>query len=148
MDRYFAVSDQDSAFYDEYFRSGDVGNLDDDGFLHLVGRLSELINVGGKKVMPAEIEEALCSIENISEAACVARADPQEVLGEVVAAYVVAQQGMSTLSKNEVNSLVKDKLQSYMLPAEIHWVDSIPKTAAGKIKRFALKEAHEVNSIG
>lgn len=123
-------------FFKDHFRTGDWGYLDKDGYLHLKSRTKEMINVGGKKVSPMEVEEVLESYPGISEAACVGIQD--SIMGEVVKAFIVG-----TLSKEEdakVIEFVSKKLENYKVPSEIIHLSSLPKTESGKLQRFKLKE--------
>ena len=123
-------------FFGDYFRTGDWGFLDKDGYLHLKSRTKEIINVGGKKVSPMEVEEVLQSLPGIEEAACVAYPDP--VMGEVVKAYIVGSLTPED-DKNIIEELTKN-LENYKVPAIIVHVDSLPKTESGKLQRLKLKE--------
>lgn len=121
-------------FYQGYFRTGDWGFLDGDGYLHLKSRRKEMINVGGKKVSPMEVEEALETIDGISEAACVGMPDP--VMGEVVRACVVAE---SEIDEQAIKDKLSSLLENYKIPVSIERIGSIPRTTSGKIQRLMLK---------
>lgn len=130
---YYNESDNENAFLDGYFRTGDWGYFDDRNRLHLVARRKELINVGGKKVSPIEIEEAVESL-GISEAMCVAIPDPDGVLGEVPKVLIV--KGTATdISLDDVKDALRHKLEAYKMPRCFEFVDAIPKTASGKKQR-------------
>lgn len=123
-------------FYQGYFRTGDWGCIDNDGHLHLKSRTKEMINVGGKKVSPMEVEEVLESLEGISEAACVGKPDP--VMGEVVVAFVTV-----LVDKDQEARIIKDlssKLENYKVPVSVLYVESLPRTSSGKLQRLKLKE--------
>lgn len=126
----------DSDFYDGYFRTGDCGTMDDDGNIYLKSRIKEMINVGGKKVAPMEVEDILNSIPGIKDSACIGIPDPYGVLGEVVKAFIVAD---SNLTDEEIINQLRPKLEQYKLPVDIERIDSIPKTSSGKIQRLSLK---------
>ena len=121
-------------FYEGFFRTGDWGFLDEDGYLHLKSRRKEMINVGGKKVSPMEVEEALMTIEGIIEAACVGMPDP--VMGEVVRACVVSE---SEIDEQKIKNILTPKLENYKIPVRIERIDTIPRTSSGKIQRLMLK---------
>lgn len=125
-------------FWQDYIRTGDYGIRLKDDYVKIVGRKKEMINVGGKKVSPIEIEDVLNSIEGISESACIGIPDPNGVLGEVVKAFLVGQQSDTDmlLVKNRITT----SLESYKWPVEYVWIDAIPKTESGKIKRLELKK--------
>ncbi len=124
-------------FYDDYFRTGDGGFLDDKGYIHLKSRIKEMINVGGKKVSPMEVEDILNTIPGILESACVAIPDPDGVLGEVVKAYIVCHD--ETLTDTDIVNALRPQLEVYKLPTVIERISEIPKTSSGKIQRLKLK---------
>jgi long-chain acyl-CoA synthetase len=126
-----------SDFFNEYFRTGDWGYKDIDGYLYLKSRKKEIINVGGKKVNPLEVEEILNSIKGISESACIGIPDPGGVLGEVVKAFVVCNN--ENLSKDVIIQDMQTKIENYKIPVEIERITEIPKTSSGKIQRLLLK---------
>lgn len=122
-------------FYGDYFKTGDWGYMDHSGYIYLKSRKKEIINVGGKKVSPIEVEEALNSIVGIEESACIGVYD--EVMGEVVKAFIVG-----SLTKADDESIKKEMLslvENYKVPVYIEHVDLIPKTESGKIQRLLLK---------
>ena len=129
---YYLSEDNVNAFIDGYFKTGDWGYLDEDGRLYLVARKKELINVGGKKVSPIEIEEALSRI-GVGEAMCVAEKDPDGILGEVPKVMLV--KGTFTMTIDEIREKLRVELETYKLPVFYEIVDSIPKTESGKKKR-------------
>ena len=133
---YFLPQDNVDAFHGEWFRTGDWGHRDGDGNFYLTGRKKELINVGGEKVSPVAIEEALLSL-GIADCACVAVPDPQGVLGEVPKAFMV--KGNLQLEIDEIRSRLSQLLPPHEIPAQWEWVDSIPRTSSGKIQRLKLK---------
>ncbi len=119
-----------ASFTNGWFRTGDYGILDEHGYLTLVGRLKELINRGGEKISPVEVDEALLSHDGVIEA--VAFGMPDEKYGEVVAAAVVLKPGVSV---DDVRAHVATKLSSFKVPTVMHVTDAIPKTATGKVQR-------------
>ncbi len=125
-----------SDFYNGYFRTGDCAKMDADGNIYLKSRIKEMINVGGKKVAPMEVEDILNTIHGIKESACIGIPDPDVVLGEVVKAFVVADE---SLTDEEIMSQLKPQLEVYKLPVEIERISEIPKTSSGKIQRLLLK---------
>ena len=124
-------------FYHGYFRTGDAGCLDDEGYIHLKSRIKEMINVGGKKVSPMEVEDILNTIPGIEDSACVAMPDPEGVMGELVKAFIVCKD--DSLTDAAILEALKPKLEVYKLPAAIERIDAIPKTASGKVQRLKLK---------
>ena len=123
-------------FYDGYFRTGDCATMDTDGNIYLKSRIKEMINVGGKKVAPMEVEDILNTIPGIKESACVGIPDPGIVLGEVVKAFIVADE---SLTDEEIMRQLRPQLEVYKLPVEIERISEIPKTSSGKIQRLKLK---------
>lgn len=124
-------------FNSGYFRTGDAGYLDEDGYIHLKSRIKEMINVGGKKVSPMEVEDVLNSIPGIADSACVAIPDPEGVLGELVKAFIVCND--ENLTDDVILEALRPKLETYKLPVAIERIAEIPRTASGKIQRLMLK---------
>lgn len=118
------------AFTNGWFRTGDQGHLDSDGYLTLVGRIKEMIIRGGEKIAPTEIDEVLAAHPSVSEAVCFGVPDP--IYGEEVAAAVV-------LNRDETQQALLDYCKSlladFKCPKHIHVVEAIPRTATGKIQR-------------
>lgn len=125
-----------SDFYDGYFRTGDCATMDADGNIYLKSRIKEMINVGGKKVAPMEVEDILNTIPGIHESACIGILDPDKVLGEVVKAFIVAD---DSLTDEDILSQLRPQLEVYKLPVAFERIDAIPKTSSGKIQRLSLK---------
>jgi len=125
-----------SDFYDGYFRTGDCATMDADGNMYLKSRIKEMINVGGKKVTPMEVEDILNTIPGIKESACIGISDPGNVLGEVVKAFIVVE---DTLTDEDIMKQMRPQLEVYKLPVVIERINSIPKTGSGKIQRLSLK---------
>jgi acyl-CoA synthetase (AMP-forming)/AMP-acid ligase II len=119
-----------TSFTNGWFRTGDQGILDADGYLQLVARIKELINRGGEKISPREIDEVLLTHPSVAEA--VAFGVPHPTWGEEVAAIVVLK-GAAT--EADVLSFCKERLADFKRPKKIHIVETIPRTATGKIQR-------------
>ena len=128
-----------SSFWGKKFRTGDWGQLDNDGYLILKSRKKELINVGGKKVSPIEVEEVLKGFDFVKDCACIAIPDPNDVLGEVVKAFVVTDEP-EKLTVENMTDLIGKQLETYKHPVQYEAIDAIPKTSSGKIQRLALKK--------
>ncbi|WP_082646425.1 AMP-binding protein [Bradyrhizobium valentinum] len=126
-----------AAFREGWFRTGDIGSLDGDGFLSLHGRLSELINRGGEKIAPAEVESALLRHPAIAEAAAFAIAHPR--LGDDVAAAIIPHPGAQT-TPVQVRQFLQRELASFKIPRRILILDQLPKGATGKVQRRRLRE--------
>ena len=134
---YFLPEDNQGAFFGEWFRTGDWGHRGTDGDFYLTGRKKELINIGGEKVSPVTIEEAIKAL-GIPDCACVAVPDPNGVLGEVPKAYLV--RGNSNLEIDDIKRQLVQVLSPNEVPAVWEWIDSIPRTASGKIQRLKLNK--------
>jgi len=128
----------DESFYGDYFRTGDWGYKTPEGYIHLISRKKELINVGGKKVSPIEVEEQLMKLPGVEDCACIGVADKDGVLGEVVKAFIVKSPD-ADLTFESLHKQMLGKLEPYKLPVEYAWIDAIPKTQNGKILRGELK---------
>jgi oxalate---CoA ligase len=126
------------SFFGEWFRTGDQGILDEDGYLHLTGRLKELIIRGGEKIAPREIDEVLLGHPGVAEAVCFGVAHP--TWGEEVEAAVVARPEIA-LDAAELMAYCRGLLADFKCPKKIHMVASIPRTATGKIQRMNVAAA-------
>jgi acyl-CoA synthetase (AMP-forming)/AMP-acid ligase II len=124
------------SFTDGWFRTGDQGNLDGEGYLSLAGRIKELINRGGEKIAPAEIDEVLGRHRAVAEA--VAFAMPHPTWGEEVAAAVVVKE---PVAEKELIKHCREHLADFKVPRQVFIVDSIPRTPTGKIQRRAVAES-------
>lgn len=126
-----------TSFTNGWFRTGDEGQLDEDGYLFLTGRLKEQINRGGEKISPLEVDDVL--LRNPAVAQVAAFAIPHEKLGEEVGAAVVLEDGHE-ISSRELRSYVSEHLAAFKVPTQIVFVDEIPKGATGKLQRIGLAE--------
>jgi oxalate---CoA ligase len=123
------------AFVDGWFRTGDVGTLDEAGYLRLIGRIKELINRGGEKIAPREIDEVLESHPAVKEA--VAFGMPHPTWGEEVAAAVVLR---APATEKELLAFSRRRLADFKVPKRLYIVDSIPRTPTGKVQRRFVSE--------
>jgi long-chain acyl-CoA synthetase len=119
-------------------KTGDIGYLDTDGYLFLLGRRGDMINVGGRKVAPDEVEALLCQLEGVTDAGCVA--EPDELLGECVKAYLVADR---KIGRAEVAAFLRPQLEEYKIPKTVERIPGIPRTSSGKIQRQMLRNSME-----
>ena len=124
------------SFVDGWFRTGDQGVLDAEGYLTLVGRIKELINRGGEKISPREIDEVLLAHPAVAEAVCFGV--PHPTWGEEVAAAVVLREATS---EADLMAYCKDRLADFKRPKQIHITETIPRTATGKIQRRLVAQA-------
>jgi len=127
-----------ASFVDGWFRTGDRGYLDQDGYLHLVARIKELINRGGEKISPREIDEVLLAHPAVAEA--VSFGVPHGTWGEEVAAAVVVRQ---SVSEDDLIEYCRAHLAEYKRPKQIHITDAIPRTATGKVQRGVVARAYK-----
>jgi acyl-CoA synthetase (AMP-forming)/AMP-acid ligase II len=126
-----------SAFTDGWFRTGDQGRRDGDGYIFLTGRIKELINRGGEKISPREIDEALLEHPAVAEA--LAFAMPHPKLGEEVAAAVVPREPGS-ITERELRMFLAGRLSDFKVPRRIVFLEEIPRGATGKLQRVGLAE--------
>ena len=135
---YYGLPDVfNNAMADGYFKTGDLGYLDDDGYLYFCGRKKELIITGGINVYPDDVEKCVLEIPEVSE--CAAFSYPDEQLGEVVALAVKIEQGM-TLKKRTLQVQCARNLADFQQPHKIFFVDQLPKNSMGKLMRIKLLE--------
>ena len=118
------------AFTNGWFRTGDLGVLDANGYLTLLGRIKELINRGGEKIAPREIDEVLLKHPAVAEAVCFGVAHP--IWGEEVAVAVVPRE---TVTEVDLTRYCREHLADFKVPKQIHLVETIPRTATGKVQR-------------
>ncbi|MCP3405770.1 non-ribosomal peptide synthetase [Bradyrhizobium sp. CCGB01] len=126
-----------AAFRNGWFRTGDLGYLDADGYLFIVGRIKDVINRGGQKISPLEVEEILLSHPAVLEAGVFAV--PHQKLGENVAAVVVLRPN-SEATSDQLRQFARKRLAAYKVPSLIRSVAALPKGASGKVKRNALAD--------
>jgi oxalate---CoA ligase len=126
-----------------WFHTGDLGHLDADGDLFLTGRIKQLINRGGEKVNPQELDEALAAHEAVAQAA--SYAVPHRSLGEDVAAAVVLRDG-KTVTAEELRAFLRTRLAGFKVPSRISIVDDLPRNMIGKIDRMALSRMADIAS--
>jgi acyl-CoA synthetase (AMP-forming)/AMP-acid ligase II len=127
-----------SSWTDGWFRTGDQGFLDADGYLTLTGRIKELINRGGEKIGPREIDECLLNHPAVAEA--VAFGVPHAMWGEEVAAAIVLKAN-ETATEADLQAFCKERLAEFKRPKKFYIIASIPRTATGKIQRGAVAKA-------
>jgi acyl-CoA synthetase (AMP-forming)/AMP-acid ligase II len=118
-----------------WYRTGDLGYLDDEGYLFVTGRLREMINRGGEKIAPTEVDEALRAHPAVADAAAFAILDTR--LGEEVAAAVVLREA-GTLDARALRRWVAGRLSPHKIPRRIWFVDELPRTGSGKVQRGEL----------
>jgi oxalate---CoA ligase len=124
-------------FVEGWFRTGDQGVIDADGYIRLTGRLKEIINRGGEKVSPREVDEALMDHPAVLQV--VTFAVPHDKLGEDVAAAVVLREG-ATATEHELRSFLSERIAAFKTPKKILFLTEIPKGATGKLQRIGLAQ--------
>ena len=134
IDNYWNNSKADESINQGWIKTGDLGCFDSDKFLYLKSRKDDLLNVGGEKFTPEEIESVIKEISEIKDAAVIGI--PNEIFGQIPIAFVVTKNELS--SKQIINHCSK-KLERYKIPQKIVVLEKIPKTDSGKIKRNILK---------
>jgi long-chain acyl-CoA synthetase len=127
-----------AAFWgDGWFRSGDIGRFDSDGYLNIVDRLKDMIITGGENVYPKEVEDVLYGRPEVEECAVIGLPDPE--WGERVAAFIVARPD-AAIDPQALKAFLKSRLSAFKVPKEFRTVVELPKSAAGKILKRRLRE--------
>lgn len=124
-------------FLNGWFRTGDQGVMDEDGYVSITGRLKEIINRGGEKVSPREVDEILMDHPGVAQVVCFGM--PHAKLGEEVAAVVVLREGQQ-VTERELQTFVGARAADYKVPKKILFMDEIPKGATGKLQRIGLAQ--------
>jgi acyl-CoA synthetase (AMP-forming)/AMP-acid ligase II len=127
----------EEGFLNGWFRTGDQGVMDDEGYLSITGRLKEIINRGGEKVSPREVDEVLMDHPAVAQVVCFGMPHPK--LGEEVAAVVVLKEGVAA-TERELQDFVGKRVADYKVPKKILFMDEIPKGATGKLQRIGLAQ--------
>lgn len=131
------------AFVDGWLRTGDVGYLDDDGYLYVLDRRRDLIVSGGENVYPAEIERVIQTLEGVEEVGVVG--DPDDEWGQVPVAFIVVRSGQA-LTEQDVFAHCGEHLARYKIPKRVYWRDELPRNASGKLLRRRLVEWLDIRS--
>ncbi|VAW69641.1 Long-chain-fatty-acid--CoA ligase [hydrothermal vent metagenome] len=124
---------------DGWLKTGDLARQDKDGYIYIVGRKTEMIKSGAHRISPLDIEEVLLRCAGVAEVAVIGQSD--EVLGQVVKAFIVPLD-KENIKKRDIQLYCKNNLAVYKIPKIIEFIDELPKTASGKLKRFALQNIH------
>ena len=123
------------SFVNDWFRTGDEGFFDEDGYLKISGRLKEIINKGGEKISPLEVDNILMDFPPIDQALCFGYKD--KMLGEDIAVAIKLKENKSC-SEDDIKSYANEKLAKFKIPKKIFIVEDIPKGATGKLQRIGL----------
>jgi acyl-CoA synthetase (AMP-forming)/AMP-acid ligase II len=131
----------ENALKDGWFYSGDVGIMDNDGYLRIVDRTKDMINVSGYKVFSVEVDDKMNKHPAIELASCVGIPDPDRPGSEYVKLYVLLKEGFSPSKeiKEEIKQFAEENLAKYKVPREIEIVKEIPLTSVGKIDKKVLR---------
>lgn len=127
----------EEGFTEGWFRTGDQGVMDEEGYISITGRLKEIINRGGEKISPREVDEILMDHPAVAQVVCFGM--PHDKLGEEVAAVVVLREGQQ-VSERELQTFVSARAADYKVPKKILFMDEIPKGATGKLQRIGLAQ--------
>lgn len=125
------------AFFGEWFRTGDMGKKDEDGYFYIIDRKKDVIIVDGLNVYPREVEELIYRIPEVAEAAVVGV--KHKLHGEVPIAFIALREG-AKLNASEVREFLKDKLATYKIPRKYVFLPTLPKTPTGKVSKLELRE--------
>jgi acyl-CoA synthetase (AMP-forming)/AMP-acid ligase II len=128
------------AFDNGWFRTGDIGEIDDEGYLYIKDRLKDMIISGGENIYPAEIESVIVGIPGVSEVAVIGL--PDEKWGEIACAIVVADQ--SEVSEQQIVEFCGTRLARYKLPKKVIFAEAIPRNPTGKILKRVLRDQYSV----
>jgi long-chain acyl-CoA synthetase len=137
MKEYFNRPDETAeVIRDGWFLTGDIGKLDKDGYLYLVDRAKDMVNVSGFKVWPREVEELLSTHNGVMEAAVIGVPDP--LSGEAVKAFVVLKKG-AQLTDKEIIDFCRDRIAVYKAPRYVDFIDALPRNPSGKVLKRELR---------
>jgi long-chain acyl-CoA synthetase len=128
-----------SAFWGDWFRSGDIGVMDEDGYLYIVDRLKDMIITGGENVYPRDVEEVLYTRAEVLECAVVGL--PDEEYGERVTAFIIPREGRE-VDAASLREYLKDRLAGFKVPKEFIVVDELPKTSTGKFLKREIRNRY------
>lgn len=129
---------------DGWLKTGDVGVMDEHGYVRITDRIKDMFIVGGFNTYPAEIENALCSLEGVARAAVIGV--PDQRLGEVARAYIVCTPGVQ-LSEDAVIAWSRDNMANYKVPRSVRFLDELPINAGGKVLKNVLREMAARESV-
>ena len=133
----------DNVFINGYFKTGDIGFIDEDGFVKIVDRKKEMINVSGFNVFPNEIENVISAHEKVLEVGAIGISDPRST--EKVKVFIVKKD--ESLTEEEIISYCKENMTAYKVPKAVEFRKELPKSNVGKILRRILKEEEEGKAV-
>lgn len=135
-----------SSFKDGWLLTGDIGHLDEDGYLYLEGRKKDFINRGGEKISPVIVEDVLAQLDFIKDVAVIPVAD--EVYGEVVAAAIILQNAVkpSAALEADIMAFAAEHLAKYCQPTQLYFMADFPRNPTGKLlRRQLIEEVHQLS---
>ncbi len=137
MKGYYKMEDKTKEVIDKdgWYYTGDLGKMDEDGYVYVTGRKKDMIIVGGFNVYPREIEEFLFTLEGVQDVAVIGAEDPR--MGEIVVAYVVPK---GELTPEEIIDHCRSSIANYKVPRIVKIVDELPRTTSGKVQKYVLRE--------
>lgn len=127
----------ESAIYQGWYRTGDIGCVDENGFVYVKDRLKDMVISGGENIYPAELEGVIAQLPGVAEVAVIGR--PDERWGEVPVAFVVRRPNM-TFEKDAVIAHCRERLAGYKCVKEVTFVETLPRNAVGKILKQRLRD--------
>lgn len=133
-------AETEKALVDGWLITGDMAYEDEDGYIYMLGRADDIINVGGEKVSPVEVENIAGQYEGIQECACIGVEDPDGVMGQVPVLFVVAK---NNYSEEEMQKFIAARAERYKLPQKIMQIEDLPRNAMQKLDRKALEKIWE-----
>jgi fatty-acyl-CoA synthase len=133
------------AFRDGWFRTGDLGHMDDEGFLYITGRASDMYISGGSNIYPREVEEKILTHPGVGEVAVLGVPDP--VWGEVGVAVCVAREGATPVSEAEMAAFLAPKVARYKMPKRFFFWDALPKSGYGKVPKRLVRDELEARGL-
>jgi long-chain acyl-CoA synthetase len=120
-----------------WFHSGDVAYMDEEGYAYIVDRIKDMINVGGEKVFPSEVEDMMLAHSKIKDLVVVGI--PDEIKGEAPKAFIVLQEDEVT-TEAEIRAYCKEKMAPYKVPVAVEFIEEVPRAASGKALRRLLRD--------
>lgn len=128
----------EEAIQNGWLRTGDIAKIDEDGYVYIVDRIKDLIISKGVNIYPRQIEEQMMLLPSVKLAAVVGQNDPHS--GEVPIAFIELEEGYEQMSPSLIKSQLKEHLANFKIPKTITVVESLPKTATGKVLKRVLKD--------
>jgi len=128
------------SFEGDWYKTGDVARIDDDGYLFIVDRIKDMIVTGGENVYSKEVEDVIITMPGITAVAVIGLPHPE--WGETVAAFIIKNQD-SNVTKESIINFLSDKLAKYKIPKQFFFVDNLPYTPSGKVMKYKLREQYK-----